>query len=354
MKNHLLFILLFTCLYGVTPGQVYNYNNPHTGYMVCVWDEAPVFAGPDKRSDILSVMQFGEEAERLGDEAFVSFENNTYYKVRSADGRVGWVNEFLFVPEGGTAVLLQEGRIFKRPNTVSTITVDRFYPGEIVILEDVAGQWVRLVSRNRARTGWIEGLEKVSVEPDDIELATLMHRIDEEPSSAMRKTLLEELAEVAQNNQTPMYDLILARYQGELSNRTLADLSAPVSSPTSDRARSVTSSESNERGVYRGEEPEIVYDPVTGKKSRKVTETGKIYEVLGPKNPSSIFFAYHKTLPIGSKIMIRIPDNQGYIELEIINRLRKDNPALLGLSNACIEALYGSAKPGSAEIFYYE
>ncbi|MEZ4776982.1 MAG: SH3 domain-containing protein [Bacteroidia bacterium] len=350
MKNHFILLLLFTLFYGVCPAQVYNFLNPQPGRMVCVWSESPVFSEPDKRAAIVAVMQFGEEASSLGEEAYVALEKNNYLKVRGADGKVGWVNEFLFVPEGGAAVVLAEGRVYRRPNTISTVTMDFFLPGEIVIMEDVVGQWVKLVSRNREKTGWIEGLEKVSVEPADIELATLMHRVDEEPSSAMRKTLLEELLALAGNSRTEMYDLILARYEGETkNNRTLADLGQ---STTGTRTRSLEAATSSGEGVYRSAGTEEVFDPKTGKMRTRITETGKVYEVLGPQNPRTIYFAYHKTLPIGSKIQLHFPDNSGFVELEIVNRLRKDNPAIIGLSRACLQTVFGRTDPGEAIIEY--
>lgn len=353
VKNHFILIILLTLFYGVSPAQVYNFWNPQSGRMACVWSESPVFSQPDKRSDIVAVMQFGEEATRLGEEAYVAHEKNNYLKVRGADGKVGWVNEFLFVAEGGAAVVLAEGRVYRRPNTISTVTMDLFLPGEIVILEDVAGQWVKLVSRDRQKTGWMEGLEKVSVEPGDIELATLMHRVDEEPSSVMRKTLLEELLALAGNSRTEMYDLILARFEGETkNNRTLAQL-GNVSSPG--KTRSVEESRSGAEGVYRSTAgAQEVFDPTTQKMRTLITETGKVYEVLGPQNPRTIYFAYHKTLPIGSKIKLHFPDNSGFVELEIVNRLRKDNPAVIGLSRACLQTVFGKVNPSEAMIEYFQ
>ena len=89
-----------------------------------------------------------------------------------------------------------------------------------------------------------------------------------------------------------------------------------------------------------------VYDRLVG----AVNEKGK-YIATGadPDEHSTRFYGYHKTLPIGSKVRLDIPDNAGFIEVKIIGRLKKNVDAMIGLSPACVDIIKDS-EPSNGKI----
>lgn len=104
---------------------------------------------------------------------------------------------------------------------------------------------------------------------------------------------------------------------------------------------------------YAYQEREVV-DMASGQAYIRVRETGTIQPVKA-KKPASEYYAYHKSLPIGSKVLMAVPGTQMFIELEIIARLRSDNPHMIGLGGETIKAVFGeiAAKDvGSVSIEY--
>ena len=98
-----------------------------------------------------------------------------------------------------------------------------------------------------------------------------------------------------------------------------------------------------------------VFDAQTGKMYQRVKESGTFQAVQGPKKPATMYFAYHKTLPVGSKIWLEVPGGFGLVQLEVVAPLRADNPNIIGLGDECIKALFGNktAKEiGPVSIYY--
>lgn len=75
-------------------------------------------------------------------------------------------------------------------------------------------------------------------------------------------------------------------------------------------------------------------------------------EVEDSRVNSTRFYAYHKTLPLGTKINLLIPDNAGYLELEIVGRLDPNSSADIGLSPACTSIIKGASKSDIVTITY--
>ncbi|MEM6264210.1 MAG: LysM peptidoglycan-binding domain-containing protein [Bacteroidota bacterium] len=67
---------------------------------------------------------------------------------------------------------------------------------------------------------------------------------------------------------------------------------------------------------------------------------------------SSRFYGYHKNLPIGSKVNLLIPDNAGFLEVEIVGKLAQNSPADIALSPTCVSMLEGAKAGGVATITY--
>jgi Bacterial SH3 domain len=323
-----------------------NWENRLSGsHLTSLWNSAALREKPGKDARLLTSLSFGETVESLEEEAFIKEENRSYLKVRSHDGKVGWVHAYLFVKGGALAVVLGDARIYKRPATPSSITSTDFTPGELVVADAVAGEWVSLSGLEKKKSGWINGLDYITLEPAEVEMAALIQEAAREKDLTKRRQRLELLMAAAQSSAPALLPVIRTQ---------LTAAAQPQEAPTpliTDRGIPATSSA---RALPAAPAPTaaqasiLSIRPVETEEGRlmdEVTETGSIYEVKGPENRKNVFFAYHKTLPSGTRIYIQLPDNAGFVELEIINRLRQDNAAALGLSRACTEAIFGTRTP---------
>ncbi|MEL6132942.1 MAG: hypothetical protein AAFR59_06215, partial [Bacteroidota bacterium] len=91
-----------------------------------------------------------------------------------------------------------------------------------------------------------------------------------------------------------------------------------------------------------GYEIQNYIDLETNETVQIVRETGTIQPVKA-KNPPNIYYAYHKTLPKGTKIRLEVPGASGkykWVELTVIDRLRSDNPNVVGLGKEVIQKVF--------------
>jgi len=78
--------------------------------------------------------------------------------------------------------------------------------------------------------------------------------------------------------------------------------------------------------------------------------TGEFTELTSKKAMNNRFYAFHNTLPIGSRVKMKIPQNEGFVEVEIIDRLPSYERVMIGLSPACTAILEGAGNPTSVTI----
>ncbi|MEL7532578.1 MAG: SH3 domain-containing protein [Bacteroidota bacterium] len=351
MKNYL---ILFGLLCGLSLSLFSQTANTQTD-LYCAWESVSMKNAPGKVAKTIGVIRFGEVVRWNGESQYVADESRTYLKVQAVDGAVGWVHEYLFVKGIGLGVILQGGLIYKRPQTVTTVTTDQFLPGELVIVEGFTNNWVGISGKRKAKKGWIEGQNKVSMEDRDVLLASLMMSVEAEKDPQKRQKQMELVYQQANQVGSPMAEVVRSRSGNNNSNNNPPLVSSAAKQNTRDLS---TSSPSQERPMPTVEENNpnryfrSVKDPQTGLVRRETVEMGGIYLVNGPSKTSSIYFAYHKSLPIGSTIRIQIPNTQGFVELKVVSRLRNDNPAMVGLHPECVQAIFGDYVPKEISIIY--
>jgi hypothetical protein len=71
----------------------------------------------------------------------------------------------------------------------------------------------------------------------------------------------------------------------------------------------------------------------------KTIEVGNYMAVEDVAVQDTRYYGYHKNLPVGSVINLHIPNNAGFVQVKIVNRLRADRKELIGLSPACIRLI---------------
>ncbi|MEZ4775182.1 MAG: LysM peptidoglycan-binding domain-containing protein [Bacteroidia bacterium] len=179
------------------------------------------------------------------------------------------------------------------------------------------------------------------------------------------------------SNITPGQAIIVAkRYE----SATTEDLKAQQARETAERARLARSQwETNNQPQSRGVSERTAaptpnynmqsYAPETASSYRT---TGSSYENSSPRsNPAANtiergsfrqyvdnritqqrFYAAHKTLAPGSKFKLMIPNNAGFVEVEVVSRLDPQNPAMVALSPACLKVLEGAGSGADITIMY--
>ncbi|MDW3648784.1 MAG: LysM peptidoglycan-binding domain-containing protein [Bacteroidia bacterium] len=70
--------------------------------------------------------------------------------------------------------------------------------------------------------------------------------------------------------------------------------------------------------------------------------TGDFTELKSNKAGRNRFYAFHDSLPLGTRIKMEIPNNSGFIEVEVIDRLPTYERVMIGLSPACVAVLEGA------------
>ncbi len=83
-------------------------------------------------------------------------------------------------------------------------------------------------------------------------------------------------------------------------------------------------------------------------------ETGPYVPFEGEAVARERFYALHKNLPVGSSVMLAIPNNQGFIKVKIVGALPNSANANLALSIDCIRLLEGANAQQLATIYYNE
>ncbi|MEM7372668.1 MAG: SH3 domain-containing protein [Bacteroidota bacterium] len=354
---------------GEDSGVYYEYTGAGQT-SVCAYKSIILHEAPGRNSRKMGTIVFTEEMEHLGQEALLKEERRNYILVKTRDGKEGWVDEMFIVKDGGVVVLLEDSRVFERPATYSSSTSDYFRAGEIAILTDFQDNWVRVVSYRKEVNGWIEGYDKLSAEDYDIEIAAMLAKALEIPDPSVRRQELAKIGSMRGFTSSEMAGIVNRTLNiiDEANHRPLpTDSEIYVDQPNQgagpiegEDAFAITSPYRNDRfdglnpdnqrinPVYvpdnkpRVQEREVV-DMTTGRTYLQVTETGTIQPVKA-KKPKSIYYCYHKTLPVGSKVLLEIPGQQGYVPLEVVAKLRADNPHVVGLGSEVIKAVFGVVK----------
>jgi SH3-like domain-containing protein len=352
----IIFLLIFSKFAFAQRDIVYSYSIPVADALsVCAWPEAMLRDQPGTNARRIASLYFGEGVEKTGDEGFVMYEKRNYIKVRTRDGKVGWVSEELFVPDGGVVVVLERARIYMKPNTVTTVTDGYFEPGELAIFKDWQGDWVELVSKEWKKSGWIKGTHLVSIENNDIQTAKSLEEALAVADAPTRRYRLEQILQMRDGVSPDMREAIDQYITGTRYD-PWNDGFRPPATPAPGNVLAQAGGAAPTAGADETSKYNIVVQEVidmeTGKSYQRVTETGTAYEVIGPKNPKNIYWVYHKTRPIGSKVLLQVPNGGGYVQLEVVNRLRKDNPNTVGLGKDLMMAVYGTRYPGEVVISY--
>ena len=249
-------------------------------------------------------------------------------------------------------VLTENSTIFQKPKTSVAVTNESFYEGEILILTDFQDGWVKLTSERMERTGWIKGYEILSLEPADLEAAVLLEDALTIESPSERRVAIQSIAQARDGLSLEMANVIRraadATYDRPPSPRT--DPEIPFFPDGEDGVPGNTVGDIGDggfddtfdEGETRSENylREKVVDSRTGEYYFRIIESGKVQPVKA-KKPKNIYYAYHKSVPIGESILLEVPGTGSFVQLEVVARLRPDNPNVVGLGGELIKKVFG-------------
>lgn len=385
--NFLALLFLSLAVVPSTQGQtVYiDYTDDEGLTAVCAWESARLFKQPGE-ANLVGTVLFGEEVTHLGQEALVKEEKRNYILVKTNEGKIGWINEVFLVKDAGLVVVLEKSRLYETPGSFSSAKDVFIQAGELAILNNYQEDWVFLVGKEKAKSGWIKGYELLSVDEDDISIASMLAKARARRTRGEQLTALKSIGETRgflDSRLAPIIKEEIRRVsmtdeeqltEGEkyLTEKdefwengeddlavdlwNNGDSRGPIRNELN-RLDEISNPNNviKEAENYRLERQELV-DFRTNETIIRYRETGTIAPVKA-KNPPSIYYAYHKTLPKGSKVLLEVPGTDKFVELTIIAPLRKDNPNMIGMGSKLLEAVYGETQAKnvpSASILYYK
>lgn len=373
---HIFWVLSLLILGPFLLGQTTFYENTPDqkgSVAICAFDQTSMYNLPGRKGDVITDVLFGEELTHLGREATVKGEGPAYLLVETNGGAKGWISSGMVVRRGGLVVVLDRAPIYLRPSTSAAATNTFFEAGEMAILTDFSNNWIQLIGEDKNKEGWIQGYDRLSVNKNDLEVAgnirVALFEKDEVNQREKLRRILSTRSEITPIMRSAVESRIQQTYpQGSGGNFGGTDYYDSNPSYTSDGylpdqyqyypGGEDAFAESNlnlaELGVsevdlnnpvYRPNtsnyiEQEVV-DATTGQSYLRVRQSGGIQPVKA-KNPKTIYYAYHKSLPVGSEILLEIPSHPGkFVPLTVIAPLRPDNPNLVGLGAEVIQKVYG-------------
>lgn len=126
----------------------------------------------------------------------------------------------------------------------------------------------------------------------------------------------------------------------------------PLENPQSFAPKSVAQ-------ATRGEEAPATVDPAGRtytlpnlKPAGSVALNQRYGEVSDTRITDMRFYVHHKTLPIGSKINVMIPGNNGYVQAEVVGRIAAQSTADIGLSPDLMQLVQQAPNNGMVTISY--
>ncbi len=179
---------------------------------ICMWDEASLRASPSQQGKWLSAISLGEKVAYLGETALDSSDDNKEYsKVRLSDGKDGWINSYLIIPNAKAAALVQKTSIYKRPDVLTGTNVE-FGPMNMVAVKSEKDDWIEVVGSQKKKSGWVKN-NVVSYKDEDVAVAILAAKALAEKDPARQKQKLEAVL----NNPAFAGSVFISELQNMLS-----------------------------------------------------------------------------------------------------------------------------------------
>lgn len=328
---------------------------------VSVFDRGSVFVAPDRTSTPVGTVRFGVDVVDMTLET-QQIDKTIFVKVLLSDGTTGWISKYLLVPNGEGAVIAQNTGIFQNPvDNVTMVRNKEFVAGEPVVFTELSGPYAYVVGHEKKKEGWVLVTNLITGN-DEVRAATMYYAALRENNVEKRLKALKHLAaQSASLKIAPLIDAAYADVQAASANGYVEMTGLPASTPEpiivagGDEARNIptapgTRGPNKSRAATKTNQKVDAPAPTATDKLVQHVESLPIIIVTDTDN-HSVFTCYHKTLPIGTKVNVRIPDNAGFMEFEVVGRLSSYEG--IGMTEKALKRVLGEDYPDTATIEYY-
>ncbi|MDX1906825.1 MAG: SH3 domain-containing protein [Bacteroidia bacterium] len=186
--------------------------------MLSAYDPAIVRLTPGMTGTEVVRVRFGELVARYADEKAISAGGRNWIKVRTQGGYTGWVEQQALVEDGAMAVITRQVPGYAQPASQERQAM-WFMPGEAIILERASGDYVRVITRNGTKRGWVRGIEALSIDETDIKIGQRLQEALVTPSLPLRKSNLERLRFLPGYDQSELKPAIESIIQQQVAAR---------------------------------------------------------------------------------------------------------------------------------------
>lgn len=325
---------------------------------VSVYERGSVFVAPDRTSTPVGTIRFGVDVVEMTLETIIQ-DKTTFVKVILGDGTTGYVSKYLLVPNGEGAVIAQNTGIFQNPvDNVTMVRNKEFTAGEPVVFTELSGPYAYVVGQEKKKEGWVL-VANLLTGNDEVRGATMYAAALRENNVEKRLKALKHLkAQSANLKIAPLINLAYEDVQSASANGyvDMTGLTPSTSEPMASADMSRDLSAPRGAGGFTGKSKgatqpnaKVSQPTTTNDKSVKHVETLPI--IIVTDDAAKPFSCYHKTLPVGTKVAIRIPDNAGFMEFEVVGRLQSYEG--IGMTEKSLKRVLGDEYPDTATVEYY-
>jgi len=357
---------------------------------VTAWESIGIRIAPDKTSQQIGTVRFGTDIMKMTDEKEEVEEDKkqrTYLKVVLADGTEGWINDYLIIPNGEGAVIIKQTPVFKNPKTSNeTLKNWTFEAGDPVIKTDVAGDYAYIYSERKEKKGWVP-LKCLAVSPSEVKVAMLLKKALAETDEKAKMKSLQNIRNMSGLEDLKMVKVVERSFQKVVNGVDMPD--------NPDESKERGGDEVAEQPAQRDLTPEkpakkdsvkpkpqppvaqskpmpvannISFVPTSLDASKisadaqkdkvqaqnqhywKYSETLLLVEIED-EDETSAFRCYHNYLPEGTKILVKLPEEAGFLECMVVGGLKTQKG--LGFTAAAIKRIFGENPPAEVEIQFF-
>lgn len=138
---------------------------------ICIMDNSLLREEPVLESELITTLFLGDEFIFTGEIETDMFTE--YYKIELYDGTAGWLEKEAVLFHAKHAAVISQTTIHRELDAHDESQVI-LYPAEYVAIVKEDGDWVKVISADRKKGGWIQR-QSISTAEEDIFIATLAY-----------------------------------------------------------------------------------------------------------------------------------------------------------------------------------
>jgi hypothetical protein len=200
---------------------------------ILLWDGGIISMPSTKEGKWVATYQFGNTLTLTGKSEENKDDKRTYKEVTGPDGKTGWINEYLLLPNATIGAAYTSVILYKNPDVMS-VSTDKIKAGDLLAVsaEDKGG-FRQVYGKEKKIKGFINSLDKISSAPLDLEVAIFYQKALAQKTSEDQLRELQAILDDPSNASSKFYALVRSKVD-ELNPET-GDYDAPVPADTVSR-----------------------------------------------------------------------------------------------------------------------